>query len=171
MYEERGDPLPEFEVIYKEHFQDVYKYILSICMNESLAEEITQEAFYKALNHFDSFDGRCRLYVWLCQIAKNTLFTYQKKQKRQSDAYQDSVLPDTTITLEANLIERENICQLLELIKQLKDPYREVFLLRVIGELSFSRIGTLFGKSDSWARLVYYRAKMEVRREFDESSL
>lgn len=78
--------MTDFEEIYRENFTDVYKYIYSLCRNVSLAEKITQETFYKALRHIDGFDGRCRLYVWLCQVAKNTYYTYQKKQKRFADA-------------------------------------------------------------------------------------
>ena len=48
------------------------------------------------------------------------------------------------------------------------EPYKEVFSLRVFGELPFAQIGELFGKSDGWARLIFYRAKNELRRRLDE---
>ena len=137
--------MADFEAIYKEHFLNVYRYVLSLCHNESLAEEITQEAFYKALNGIDRFDRRCQLYVWLCQIAKNTYFTYAKKQQRHtSEAVADMSL-DVTSEIE--------------------------FTLRVFCELPFLQIGELFGKTDSWARLIFYRAKIELRRELDENNL
>ena len=85
-------------------------------------------------------NGRCQLYVWLCQIAKNTYFSHLRKQK--------------------NVVREDWI--------QLPEPYREVFSLRVLGELSFSQIGELFEKTDSWARLVYYRAKKRIREGLDE---
>ena len=74
--------MTEFERIYEKNYTTVYRYILSLCRDPSLAEEIAQEAFVKALEHIDQFDGRCQLYVWICQIAKNTYYTHQKKQKR-----------------------------------------------------------------------------------------
>ena len=69
-----------FDVIYTEHFADVYRYTYSLCKNDTLAEEITQETFYRALENLHKFDGKCRLYVWLCQIAKNTYFSYLKNR-------------------------------------------------------------------------------------------
>ena len=67
---------PDFEKIYTEYFSDVYKYVLSLCRNEATAEEITQETFFKAMRHIDKFNGTCKLYVWLCQIAKNTFASF-----------------------------------------------------------------------------------------------
>lgn len=157
-----GEKVTDFEKIYRENFTDVYKYVYSLCRNAALAEEITQETFYKALRHIDGFDGRCRLYVWLCQIAKNTYYTYQKKQKRFADA-------DIVFAVDDGLPDKEAAWELHRLIHNLSEPYKEVLTLRIFGELSFSQIGELFGKSDSWARLIFFRAKKEIRGKFNEN--
>lgn len=163
--------MTEFEAIYTKYFSSVYRYVFSLCRNETVAEEITQEAFYKAMEHIDQFDGKCKLYVWLCQIAKNTLYTYVKKQKRiVSESDLDlSLLPDTSF--ESVLIDKELAWEIHKLLHKLDEPYKEVFSLRVFGELSFSHIGELFGKTDSWARLIFYRAKKALRRNLDENIL
>ncbi len=161
----------DFEAIYIEHFNNVYKYVFSLCRNEAVAEEITQEAFYKAMEHIDRFDGKCKLYVWLCQIAKNTYYTYVKKQKRCIPAADADLSKEETGRFENELLEKEDAWKLHKLLHQLKEPYKEVFTLRIFGELSFSQIGELFGKTDSWARLIFYRAKKELRRDFDEDIL
>ncbi len=161
----------DFEAIYMEHFLNVYKYVLSLCRNESLAEEITQEAFYKALNGIDRFDGKCQLYVWLCQIAKNTYFTYAKKQKRYTTEADVDMSLEAAPEIESSYLDKETARRLHVLLHQLKDPYKEVFTLRVFCELPFSQIGELFGKTDSWARLIFYRAKIELRRGLDENNL
>jgi RNA polymerase sigma factor (sigma-70 family) len=80
----------DFEQIYKEHFSAVYKYVLSVSRDETVAEEVTQETFFKAMQHIDGFNGTCKLYVWLCQIAKNTYFSFYQKRKR----YVPGVDPD-----------------------------------------------------------------------------
>lgn len=163
--------MTEFEAIYTQYFSSVYKYVFSLCRNDTVAEEITQEAFYKAMEHIDQFDGKCKLYVWLCQIAKNTLYTYAKKQKRivsESDLDLSS-LPDTSF--ESTLIDKEIAWEIHKLLHKLDEPHKEVFSLRVFGELSFSQIGELFGKTDSWARLIFYRAKKALRRDLDENIL
>ena len=154
--------MQDFEKIYAEYFSDVYRYALSLSQNESVAEEITQETFFKALRHIDRFNGNCKLYVWLCQIAKNTYFSYYKNEKRCcSDSDVDQV--DITTDLEKNFLDNDTAKRLHHLLHHLREPYKEVFTLRVFGDLPFAQIGELFGKSDSWARLVFYRAKKELQ--------
>lgn len=156
--------MPDFGKIYTEYFSDVYKYVLSLCRNESLAEEVTQETFFKAMRNIDKFKGDCKLYVWLCQIAKNTYFTLAKKQTH--------IAPDENIEhqdfsadIESTYLDKENARRLHILLHNLNEPYKEVFTLRVFGELPFSQIGELFGKTDSWARLIFYRAKKQLQED------
>lgn len=158
--------MTDFEQIYNEYFHDVYKYVLSLCQNETIAEDVTQETFCKAMDHLDTFKGHCRIFVWLCQIAKNTYFTLYKKNKRYVS--ESAIhLPD----LEYTYMDNETSMQLHKLLHQLNEPYKEVFMLRVFGELSYSQIGELFSKTDSWARLVFYRAKKELWGRLNENIL
>ena len=152
----------DFEEVYKEHFQGVYKYTLSLCRDESLAEEITQETFFKAMQNISRFNGSCKLYVWLCQIAKNTYFSIHKKRKRRiSDS--DTELADAALDVEKDFLDKDEIRRLHILLHNLNEPYKEVFALRFFGELPFLQIGELFGKTDSWARLIFYRAKKQLK--------
>lgn len=159
----------DFEAIYVQHFDGVYKYVFSLCRNETMAEEITQETFYRAMEHIDKFEGKCKLYVWLCQIAKNTFLTYAKKQKRHVSETDIDLSKQIEPSFENEILDKETVWKLHKLLHELSDPYKEVFSLRVFGELPFSQIGELFGKSDSWARLIFYRAKKELRRNLDEN--
>ena len=150
----------DFQDIYEAYFKDVYKYVLALCRNESLAEEITQETFFKALKGIDSFKGQCKLYVWLCQIAKNTYFTYLKKQKHTLP--EEPPEPDP---VELALEEKSMVLQIHRILHGLEEPYKEVFSLRTFGELPFRQIGDLFGKTEGWARVTYHRAKMKIKEE------
>lgn len=161
--------MTEFESIYENNFSIVYKYMLSICRNPSLAEEVTQEAFVKALEHMKEFDGRCKLYVWICQIARNTYISYLRKQKRL--AGEELIPVKIENSPEERFLDKEMAKQIYVLLNQLPEQQREVFSLRVFGELPFSQIGELFGKTDSWARLVYYRAKKKIKEGFDEQTI
>ena len=160
--------MEDFEAIYVQHFDGVYKYVFFLCRNETMAEEITQETFYRAMEHIDKFEGKCKLYVWLCQIAKNTFLTYAKKQKRHVSETDIDLSKQIEPSFENEILDKETVWKLHKLLHELSDPYKEVFSLRVFGELPFSQIGELFGKSDSWARLIFYRAKKELRRNIDE---
>ena len=153
--------MAEFQEVYDRYFRDVYKYALSLSRDPDVAEEITQETFFKALKNIDSFRGQCRLYVWLCQIAKNTYLTQLQKQSRASP----EVEVPSGESLEDRLLTRESAFEIHKVLHRLPEPYKEVFSLRVFGELPFSQIGELFGKTESWARVTYHRARMKIKEE------
>ena len=152
--------MPEFQEIYDLYFKDVYKYALSLCRDGGLAEEITQETFFKALKSIDSFRGQCRLYVWLCQIAKNTY--YSLATKKHPPQWEE---PAVGGSLEDALLTKETAFEIHRVLHRLEEPYKEVFSLRVFGELSFKQIGILFGKTESWARVTFHRAKLKLKEE------
>ena len=165
LHQKRGEKVAfDFEQVYHEHFPDIYKYVLSLCRNKAIAEEVTQETFFKAMQKIDQFNGSCKLYVWLCQIAKNTYFSLYEKQKRYAPEG-DTVLPEEEIDVEKDYLDKDATRRLHILLHNLKEPYREVFSLRVFGELPFSQIGELFSKTDSWARLIFYRAKKLLQED------
>lgn len=153
--------MKEFETIYSEYYNSILQYVRLLCKDETWAEEITQETFFKALNKIDAFRGECKLSVWLCQIAKNIFFTQVKRRQKQTD-YPFEQIPDTE-NIEQRLFNQETAFALHKLLHQLENPYKEVFWMRTFGELSFSEIGSLWGKSESWARVTYHRAKLKIR--------
>lgn len=165
MNEEREKEM-DFEEVYSKYYNIVYKYILSMCKKESVAEDITQEAFYKALKNIDKYDEKYKMVVWLCQIAKNTYFTYYNKQKkRQALTEEELISKDDFISV---LIDNEKNIELHKILHSLEEPYKEVFTLRTFGELSFKNIGEVFSKSENWARVTYYRSKVKIKEKYDE---
>lgn len=161
---EGGEKVTDFQEIYNLYFRDVYRFTLSLCRNESLAEEITQETFFKALSSLDSFDGKCKISVWLCQIAKNTYISICRKEKR-FDANTDTRILADPSDIELQLSDEETAYSIHKILHNLEEPYKEVFSLRTLGELSFLKIGQLFGKTESWARVTYHRAKLKIKEE------
>ena len=155
----------DFGEIYNLYMRDVYKYVLALSRNPDIAEEITQETFFKALKSIDSFKGECKTSVWLCQIAKNTYYSYCAKEKRRSEHTHD----DFTLSVEDDFARSEAAFELHKKLHSLPEPYKEVFSLRVFGELSFVKIAELFGKTESWARVTYYRAKLKMEDMQDET--
>lgn len=153
--------MTDFQAVYEEYFTDVYKYVFSLCRDEHLAEEVTQETFFKALKNIDSFRGQCRLYVWLCQIAKNTYFSLATKPKDIS--FEDITASENGP--EEALLQQDSAFAVHRILHTLEEPYKEVFSLRVFGQLSFRQIGTLFNKTESWARVTYHRARMKIKEE------
>ena len=70
--------------------------------------------------------------------------------------------------LESALLTKESAFEIHRVLHELEEPYKEVFTLRVFGELPFDKIGMLFGKSPSWARVVFYRAKTQIKEYMEE---
>ncbi|MDO5399461.1 MAG: RNA polymerase sigma factor [Eubacteriales bacterium] len=156
--------MTEFSEVYSRYFADVYRYCLSLCRDEGMAEELTQETFFKALQSIDTFQGRSSVYVWLCQIAKHTYFNHCKREKHLNrDADLDALeAPDS---LEERLLGKESAFAIHQCLHRMEEPYKEIFSLRTFGELSFAQIAKLFGKTESWARVTYHRARLKIKEE------
>lgn len=160
----------EFEKIYQLYFKNVYYYILSLSRDEQLSEDITSETFLKAINSIDKFRGDTNLRVWLCQIAKNEYFSYLRKNKKMSlkENLYDLIDTEDIYTLEKDIISRYEFDRINNIIdSSLQEPYAEIFRLRVYEELSFKEIGILFGKTDNWAYVIYYRARKKIQKELE----
>lgn len=161
----------EFEKMKEDCASIVYRFLLSLCGNEDLAEELTSETFYQAYLHIDKFRGECRPETWLCQIAKNALYREIRRAKRIVPWGQLRTT-ETDGDILDKLSDKEDILNIHRHLHHLSEPYKEVFMLRVLGELKFQEIAGLFGKSESWAKVTFYRAKnkllelMEVENEY-----
>lgn len=155
--------MPDFEAVYRQYFADVYKYVLALSRDEETAEEVTQETFFKALTAIDGFRGDCQLRVWLCQIARNQYLTLCRERKR----FGKTVEEPGDNGVEEGFADREAAKKLHRLLHGLPEPYKEVFSLRTFGELPFAQIGELFGKTESWARVTYFRARQKLKEGFD----
>ena len=155
-----------FDEIYESYFDSVYRYVLSLSRNPHVAEEITQETFFKALRSLDQFRGDSSVKSWLCAIAKNIWISEQRKRKAQP-IDEASSLPDPGISPEESIIRQDESMRIHRLLHCLDEPYREVFTLRTLGQLSFRDIGELFGKSANWACVVYHRARARLKEEME----
>ena len=149
----------DFEDTYNAYFHNVYLFVCSLTSDRYLAEEITQETFVKAMQALDKFDGKKDILAWLFTIARNTYFSHCRKQKRIVDISVSERCEDAVLE---RMIDHEAAFQIHEFLHSMKEPYKEVFTLRVLGELPYKKIGRLFGKSEGWARVVYYRAKKQI---------
>ena len=156
--------MQEFEAIFKDFSPVVFRFLLSLCGDESLAEELTSETFYQAYLHIGQFRGDCKLETWLCQIAKNALYKEQKRRGRI--ASQDDYEAAGTDFFEA-IANKEQAMQIHKHLHLLKEPYREVFMLRVFGELSFREIADICGRSEVWAKATFYRAKNKLIEDME----
>jgi RNA polymerase sigma-70 factor (ECF subfamily) len=158
----------QFEKLYRANFTDVYLYLKTLCGDEALAEELCSETFFRAMRALKSFRGDCEVRVWLCQIGKNCYYSHLQKQKKLEKTPLEE-LPDE-MDVEQALVDKSEAMRLHGYLHQLPEPYKEVFTLRVLGELSFRQIGEIFHKTENWACVTYHRAKQKLQREMEESN-
>lgn len=154
-----------FEEIYCKYYKSIYRYLVAITKEVNIAEEITQETFFKALKNIDKYNPNKKMLTWLCEIAKNTYFSEYKKNKKFQKLSESEI--ELEIDNEQNIVDKiidnENNSEILKILHKLEEPYKEVFTLRVYGELSFKQIGEIFDKSENWARVTYYRSKLKIK--------
>ncbi len=152
----------DMDSVYREYVTVVYKFLLSLCYEEDMAEELTQETFYQAVRSANRYDGSCKVSTWLCQIAKHLWYqeVEQRKRKGTSPLTEDILSKDMPVEDRFNI--REEKMELFRKVHVLDETAKEVVLLRVTGAFSFKEIGELFGKNENWARVTYYRAKQKI---------
>ena len=150
----------DYEKLYNTYFMEVYSFVMTIVKSAHMAEEITQEVFYKAIKTKRSYEGKSNEFTWLCAIAKNTALDALKKSSRTQTLEEDVASDDC---MEKNLEDEEITLRIHQILHNMDEPYKEVFQLRIFGELSFAKIGQIFGKTESWARVTYHRARLKIQ--------
>lgn len=163
--------MTDFEKLYYTYFNDVYLYIRRLSGSEHIAEEITSETFFKAMQSVDRFRGDCDIRVWLCQIAKNCYYTYIKKHSKQKSLDDDIFLflPDLSDDVEEQVSRQDEAHRIKEILHRIPEPYKEVVMWRIFAEMSFRQIGQIFGKTENWACVTYHRARQIIRERLEES--
>ena len=150
-----------FETVFQENQEFIFRYLMKLCGNASLAEELTQETFFRAYMNLTGLRKEEKVTVWLCQIAKNTYFAWYNEQKKLQ-LLEDTEIVESQPDLADIFTERELSAKAYLCLHRMDEPYKEVFMLSVFGGLSLKAISSLFGKSESWARVTFYRAKQKM---------
>ncbi|WP_342578004.1 sigma-70 family RNA polymerase sigma factor [Psychrobacillus sp. FSL K6-2843] len=154
--------------IYQDYGDFIFKYLLTLTNNLDLAEELTQETFYQAIKSINNFydNGTAKFSTWLCAIAKNVWL--QELNRKDKNLQLKESLQGESIAfydLEDDYIKNEDKVMFFKKAHQLNEDKREILYLRLLGDLSFKEIGSVLEKSENWARVTFYRAKLELRKD------
>ena len=155
--------MQDMEQIYEQYFETVNKYLFCLTRNNDIAEELTQETFYKAVKKIDTYKGECKISVWLCQIAKNSWYDYCKKNKKVMRLEEELLEIQSDETTEEKVISNDEKISLYRKLQKLDERTREVIYLRITGELSFKEIGMILNQTENWARVTFYRGKKQLK--------
>lgn len=154
----------DFEQLYNTYYMQVYSFVMTLVKNQHDPEEITQKTFFKAMATKRRYRGESSEFTWLCAIAKN-LFTDECRRHKSAHELTESASLDEDI--ETVLVDKESAFRVYQMLHELEEPYKEVFQLRVFGELPFQKIALLFGKTENWARVTYHRARLKIQERMD----
>ena len=152
--------------LYETCYMRVFSYVMTLSGDRSLAEELTQETFYRAFTRQREFRGESDEVTWLCAIAKNLFADEKRRANRRGEIPED--LPDHAKSVAKTVEDQDSSFRIHMALHQLEEPHREVFELRVFGELSFKEIGVIFGKTENWARVTYHRARIRLQERMDD---
>lgn len=155
----------DFDKLYNTYYMEVYSYVMTIMKNSHMAEEITQEVFFKAIKSEKKFRGASGEFTWLCAIAKNSCMDELRKKSRWEELKDE--LPQEN-NVEQMLEDEEMTLKIHQILHSMEEPYKEVFQLRIFGELSFEKIGRIFGKTENWARVTYHRARLKIQERMEK---
>jgi len=157
----------DYEKLYNSYYMQVYSYVVSISKNQELAEEITQNTFCKAISSKLPFQGNSGELTWLCSIAKNLYLDELRRRQHIADSHELGEISSDENT-EGAAADSDIAFRIHIVLHRLEEPYKEVFQLRVFGELSFAQIAKIFGKTETWARVTYHRAKIKIQERMDD---
>lgn len=157
----------KIDEIYQKNAAMIYRYLCGLTCDSQLAEELTQETFFQAIKGIEGFRGDCKISVWLCQIAKNLWYKELKKRSRHGTVELDDTMPSSENVERLCLNNLEKV-EIFRLMHSLDDITREVMYLRLVGELQFSEIADIMGKTENWARVTYYRGKQKIMKGMKE---
>lgn len=161
----------DMDAAYREYAVMVYKFLLSLCYEEELAEELTQETFYQAVRSVDRYDGSCKVSTWLCQIAKHLWYREMERRKSKGTSELTADMESLEKPVEEQLTLKEEKMELFRKVHVLDEISKEIVLLRVTGAFSFKKIAELFGKNENWARVTYYRAKQKILKGGEKNEM
>ena len=150
------------EDIYSEYADMVFRYLMCLCHDADVAEELTQETFCRAMQSSFKVREDCKVSTWLCQIAKHVWYQELEKRRKYTHHPLDEGLAADGDSPEEIVIRAEEKMELFQKVHALKETEKEVVLLRITGAFAFREIGELFGKSQNWARVTFYRAKQKL---------
>lgn len=158
--------MADFERIFSENRDFLFKFLMKLCRDASLAEELTQESFFRAYMNLGQLRDENKASIWLCQIARNSYYAWYNENRHIAEL--DEETADVGPDLAESYVRKELSGEAFAALHKLGEPYKEVFMLNVFADLSLTEISALFGKSESWARVTLYRARKQLKERLRE---
>ena len=141
-----------FDALYARHRGGVFRYLLRQCQNRATAEELFQDVWMNLMHARGRYRVQAKFATFLYTLAHNRLIDHFRRHKRlrlvslrEEDSDPVELQASAALEPERNAQAREQAARLLQLVTELPDVQREVFLLHEEGELSLDAIAQVTG--------------------------
>ena len=174
----KGGDLDAFQELVSRYEAKIYRLSWNITRNKEDAEDSMQDAFMKAFQHLDGFEGGSRFYTWLVRIAVNEALMKLRKRRPNQISLDEPVQTDGDDLMPRDLqdwgpspeqkYQRTELNQILtDAIEELDSPYRMAFVLRDVSELSTEETAEALGISVPAVKSRLLRARLKLRQKLD----
>jgi len=156
--------------IYQSHVGDVYRYLLSLCHEHHLAEDVMQETFLRAYLYLEDCPAE-KIKPWLFRVARNALVDVMRKSKwsqpREREFF-DSVADGPRP--EEEFLRSEQLREIWRVVDSLPDRQRQAIVLVDFNGLSYEEAAAVMDITPGYFKLLLFRARQKARkmREGDE---
>lgn len=153
-----------WENLFKRYYNEALLYVYSFCHNRTLAEDIVQEAYVRAIRSID--EEKDGFKFWLLKVCRNCYFDALRKNKKLEAIENDMPSSDSLVD---DVIQKEEYRALYKAVSLLKDSYQEVVRLYYFDSMSVKEIASIIGESADNVKIQLYRARLKLKEILEES--
>ncbi|MFE7065190.1 RNA polymerase sigma factor [Sutcliffiella sp. NPDC057660] len=148
--------------IYENHKQAIYSYLYRSTLNRHIAEDLTQETFFRAFKSLSTYRGEASMKTWLFKIARNTYINFSVKKQTQLEVHFETL--EERLSVQQNPYKHAEDKLLIQMILvKLPENYRSYILLRDENGLTYGEIADITNKSIAQVKVGIYRARKKFR--------
>ncbi len=171
MEQVREGKVEKLAVLFERYHVKLYNFLLRLTGNQSISEDLLQEAFFRILKYRGTFRETSRFSIWMYQIARNAHIDHLRKRKRDvplEDQWEKQISPDPGPLEEAEA--NQDIELMTKALAKLPWKKREILLLSRFQNMKYKEIAELLGCQIGTVKAHVHRAIKELRTIYSDLS-
>lgn len=159
----------KLDELYSYYFHDIYRFLLSLCQDHHLAEDLVQETFLRAYLYIENYNGD-KVKTWLFTVAHHAFIDYYRKHKRTTVKEHNfflSFLDKKKLPIEM-IVVQEEVQEVMNLLKVLPEKHKLAVLLHDVHGLSTKEAATVMNVKLSYFKVLLFRGRNAIRQKRGE---